>query len=219
MIRGGVMAIWSMFVEGISALLAQLAQMLDGSFGLAIIALALFVRLMLLPMTLKVAEQGWHRQRQMAALKPELERMHERYANDPAAYAGATQALYREHGVTAGLGSSLRVAVVQAPIGAGIYAAIRQGVAGAGAFLWIPKLARPDLWLAVIVAALSFAAVLLNPAMPEQTRTLLQFLPVVISFVVVWHLAAGLGLYWAGSTSVNLLQILLLRRRIRRMPS
>lgn len=213
------MAIWSMFVEGISALLAQLAQMLDGSFGLAIIALAMFVRLMLLPMTLKVAEQGWHRQRQMAALKPKLERLRERHAKDPAAYASATQALYLEHGVTAGLGSSLRVAVVQAPIGAGIYAAIRQGVAGAGAFLWIPKLARPDLWLAVIVAALSFAAMLLNPAMPEQTRTLLQLLPVVISFVLVWHLAAGLGLYWAGSTSVNLLQILLLRRRIRRMPS
>jgi YidC/Oxa1 family membrane protein insertase len=213
------MAIWSMFVEGISALLAQLAQMLDGSFGLAIIALALFVRLMLLPMTLKVAEQGWHRQRQMAALKPKLERLRERHAKDPAAYASATQALYREHGVTAGLGSSLRVAVVQAPIGAGIYAAIRQGVAGAGAFLWIPKLARPDLWLAVIVSALSLAAMLLNPSMPEQTRTLLQLLPVVISFVVVWHLAAGLGLYWAGSTSVNLLQILLLRRRIRRMPS
>jgi YidC/Oxa1 family membrane protein insertase len=213
------MAIWSMFVEGISALLAQLAQMLDGSFGLAIIALALFVRLMLLPMTLKVAEQGWHRQRQMAALKPKLERLRERHAKDPAAYASATQALYREHGVTAGLGSSLRVAVVQAPIGAGIYAAIRQGVAGAGAFLWIPKLARPDLWLAVIVSALSLAAMLLNPSMPEQTRTLLQLLPVVISFVLVWHLAAGLGLYWAGSTSVNLMQILLLRRRIRRMPS
>ena len=213
------MAIWSMFVEGISALLAQLAQMLDGSFGLAIIALALFVRLMLLPMTLKVAEQGWHRQRQMAALKPKLERLRERHAKDPAAYASATQALYREHGVTAGLGSSLRVAVVQAPIGAGIYAAIRQGVAGAGAFLWIPKLARPDLWLAVIVSALSLVAMLLNPSMPEQTRTLLQLLPVVISFVLVWHLAAGLGLYWAGSTSVNLMQILLLRRRIRRMPS
>lgn len=213
------MAIWSMFVEGISALLAQLALMLDGSFGLAIIALAMFVRLMLLPMTLKVAEQGWHRQRQMAALKPKLERLRERHAKDPAAYASATQALYREHGVTAGLGSSLRVAAVQAPIGAGIYAAIRQSVAGAGAFLWIPKLARPDLWLAVIVAALSLAAMWLNPAMPEQTLTLLQLLPVVISFVLVWHLAAGLGLYWAGSTSVNLLQILLLRRRIRRMPS
>lgn len=213
------MIVWSMFVEGLSALLAQLAQLLDGSFGLAVIAVALFVRLLLLPMTLKVAEQGWHRQRQMAALKPKLDHLRERHIRDPAAYARATQVLYSEHSVTAGLGSSLRVAVVQAPIGAGIYAAILQGVAGAGAFLWIPKLARPDLWLALIVAALSFAAVLLNPAMPEQTRTLLQFLPVLISFVLVWHLAAGLGLYWAGSTSVNLLQTLLLRRRIRRMPS
>lgn len=211
------MVVWSMFVEGISALLTQLAQLLDGSFGLAVIALALFVRLMLLPMTLKVAEQGWHRQRQMAALKPKLERLRERHAKDPAAYASAMQALYCEHGVTAGLGSSLRVAVVQAPIGAGIYAAIRHGVAGAGAFLWIPKLARPDVWLALIVAALSMAAMLLNPTMPEQARTLLQFLPVLISFALVWHLAAGLGLYWAGSTSVNLLQMVLLRRRVHRM--
>jgi YidC/Oxa1 family membrane protein insertase len=213
------MAVWSMFVEGISALLTQLAQLLDGSFGLAVIALAVFVRLMLLPMTLKVAEQGWDRQRQMAALKPRLDHLRERHAGDSAAYASAAQALYREHGVTAGLGSSLRVAAVQAPIGAGIYAAIRQGVAGAGSFLWIPRLARPDLWLALIVAALSFAVMLLNPTMPEQTRALLQVLPVLISFVLVWHLAAGLGLYWAGSTSVNLLQTLLLRRRIRRMPS
>jgi len=170
-------------------------------------------------MTLRVAEQGWLQQRQMAALKPKLDHLRERHAKDPAAYASATQALYREHGVTMGLGSSLRVAAVQAPIGAGIYAAIRQGVAGAGGCLWIPKLARPDLWLALIVAALNFAVMLLNPAMPEQTRNLLQFLPVLISFVLVWHLAAGLGLYWAGSTSVNLLQTLLLRQRIRCMPS
>ena len=213
------MIVWPMFVRGISELLTHLAQLLDGSFGLSVIALAVFVRLMLLPMTLQVAEQGWHRQRRLAALKPKLENLRERHAGDPAAYASATQALYREHGVTAGLGSSLRVAAIQAPIGAGIYAAIKQGVAGAGAFLWIPKLARPDLWLALIVAVLSFATVVLNPAMPEQAKMMLQLLPVLISFFLVWHLAAGLGLYWAGSTSVNLVQTLLLRRRIRRMPS
>jgi len=210
------MVVWSIFVEGIAALLTQLAQLLDGSFGLAVIALALSVRLMLLPMTLKVAEQGWYRQRQMAALKPELKRLREHHAEDPAAYASAAQTLYREHGLTKGLGSSLRVAAVQAPIGAGIYEAIRQGMAGAGSFLWIPRLARPDLWLALIVAVLSFLAMWLNPAIPEQARTLLQLLPVLVSFVLVWHLAAGLGLYWAGSTSVNVLQTLLLRRRIHR---
>ena len=125
------------------------------------------------------------------------------------------QTLYQEHGISGGLGDSLLVALVQAPLGAGIYAAIRQGVAGAGSFLWIPKLARPDAWLALVVGLLSFAALLLNPAMSEQTRTLLHWLPVAVSVLVVWHLAAGLGLYWAGSGSVNLLQMALLRQRMR----
>jgi YidC/Oxa1 family membrane protein insertase len=206
---------WSMFVDGLSSLLAQLATWLDGSYGLAVIVLALLVRLALLPMTLKTAEQGWWRQQQLLALKPKLARLNERHAGDPAAKAKAMQALYREHGVSGGLGSSLLVALVQAPLGAGIYAAIRQGVAGAGSFLWIPKLARPDVMLALVVGLLSFAALLLNPAMSEQARTLLHWLPVVVSFLVVWHLAAGLGLYWAGSSGVNLLQMALLRRRVR----
>ncbi|WP_424680873.1 YidC/Oxa1 family membrane protein insertase [Frateuria sp. YIM B11624] len=206
---------WSSFVDGISGLLAQLASWMDGSYGMAVIVLAVLVRLAMLPMTLRTAEQGWWRQQQLLALKPKLARLRERYAGDPAAQARAVQALYREHGISGGLDASLRVALVQAPLGAGIYAAIRQGIAGAGSFLWIPKLARPDVWLALVVGLLSFAALLLNPAMSGQARTLLHWLPVVVSFLVVWHLAAGLGLYWAGSSGVNLLQMALLRRRVR----
>jgi YidC/Oxa1 family membrane protein insertase len=44
---------------------------------------------------------------------------------------------------------------------------------------------------------------------------LLHWLPVVVSFLMVWHLAAGLGLYWAGSSGVSVLQMALLRRRVR----
>ena len=143
--------------------------------------------------------------------------MRERHAGDPGAQAKAVQTLYQEHGISGGLGGSLLVALVQAPLGAGIYAAIRQGVAGAGSFLWIPKLARPDLWLALLVAVLGMVAMLFNPMLPEQARTLLHWLPVVISFLMVWHVAAGLGLYWLGSGSVTVLQNLMLRRRVRRL--
>ena len=206
---------WSTYVQGLAALLTQLAAWLDGSYGLAIVVMALLVRLALLPLTLKSAEQGWLRQQQLAALKPRLARLREQHANDAAAQARATQALYRDHGITTGFGSGLLAALVQAPLGAGIYAAIRQGVAGAGSFLWIPRLARPDTWLALLVAGLSLAAMLLNPAMSDQTRTLLHWLPVLVSFFMVWHVAAGLGLYWAGSSGVGLLQMAMLRRRVR----
>lgn len=208
---------WTTFVDGIGGLLAQLASLLDGSYGLAVIALALAVRLALLPLTLRAAEQGWRRQRKLAALKPEIEALRQRHAGEPAAQAAALQALYRRHGIGAGLGSGLLTALVQAPLGMGIYAAIRRGAAGAGSFLWIPKLVRPDLGLALLVAALSLAAAMLNPMLPEQARTVLQWLPALVAFFTVWHLAAGLGLYWLGSSTATVAQTLLLRRRIRRL--
>ncbi|HTV86499.1 MAG TPA: membrane protein insertase YidC [Dyella sp.] len=207
---------WSAFVDALGALLAQWAHALDGSYGAAVIVMAIVVRLALLPMTLHAAEQAWHRQHTLARLKPELARLRERHAKDPSAYASALQALYRKHHVTGGLGSGMLTAMVQAPLGAGIYAAIRHSVAGAGSFLWIGRLARPDLWLAFMVALLSGAAILLNPALPEQTRTLLHWLPVIVTLLVTWHLSAGLCLYWAGAGSVGVLQAALLRRRVHR---
>src|SRR6185312_2829654 len=205
--RWGERYMWTMFVDGIAALLNQLATWMDGSYGLAVIALALAVRLAMLPMTLHAAEQGWLRQRKLAALKPQLERLRERHAKDPAAHAAAMQSLYREHGIASGLGSGMLTALVQAPMSAGIYAAIRQGVASMGSFLW----------LALLVAVLGMVAMLFNPMLPEQARTLLHWLPVAISFLMVWHVAAGLGLYWLGSGSVTVLQNLMLRRRVRRL--
>lgn len=197
------------FAEGIS----HLAHLLGGSYGLAVIAIAVVVRLALLPLSLQLAEQGWHRQRQVQALKPALDALRERHARDPLAYAHAAQALQKQHGINSGLGGGLLVSAVQAPLAIGIYAAIRQSIAAAGSFLWIPRLARPDLLLALAVAALTWAAIALNPALPAQVKTTLQMLPVLVSFLMVWHLAAGFGLYWAGSSSVNVLQAVLLRRR------
>jgi YidC/Oxa1 family membrane protein insertase len=201
-------------VNHLSGLLALLAHGLWGNYGLAILAVAVTVRLALLPLTLRVAEQGWRRQQQMLTLKPRLEALRERHGGDRMAYARAAQALQKEHGVTSGFGTGLLTAAVQAPIGMGLYAAIRQSVAGAGSFLWMPRLARPDFLLALAVAALSYAAIVLNPAMSAPMKTALQMLPVLVSFLMVWHLAAGLGLYWAGSSSVNVLQMALLRRRL-----
>lgn len=207
---------WSLFVHGLSGLLTQLAQWLDGSYGLAVIVMAMAVRLLLLPMTLRAAEQAWQRQATLTRLQPELTRLRERHAKDPAAHAAAMQALYRQHGVNSGLGSGMLTALVQIPLGAGIYAAIRQTAAGAGSFLWIPKLTRPDAWLAFIVALLSCAAIMLHPTMSEQARTVLHWLPAIVALLMTWHLSAGLGLYWAGAGSVGVLQAVLLRRRMTR---
>lgn len=205
---------WSAYVDGLSNLLGEMASRLDGSYGLAILSIAIMARLVLLPMTLRAAEQGWLRQLKLKALQPELGRLRERYGDDPMAYARAIRRLHAQHGVPTGMKAGFLAAMIQLPLGLGVYTAVREGVAKAGSFLWIPKLARPDLGLTLIVTALSIAAMLLNPMLPEQARMLLQWLPVVMTFLVVWHLSAALALYYAGSSSVGLLQTALLRSRI-----
>lgn len=205
---------WSAYVDEFAALLAQLAAWLDGSYGLAILLLAMAARLALLPMTLHAAGQSWLRQVKLKALQPKLERLRKQHGGDPMAYAQAVRRLHAEHGIPTGMKASLLAALIQLPLGLGVYTAVRDGVAKAGPFLWIPKLARPDLLLTLIVTALSIAAMSLNPMLPEQARLLVQWLPVVMTFLVVWHLSAALALYYAGSSSVGLLQMVLLRRRI-----
>jgi YidC/Oxa1 family membrane protein insertase len=207
---------WSMFVNGLSWLLAQLAHGFCGSYGLAVITMAVVVRLLLLPMTLHVAEQSWYRQAKLMQLKPKLDQLRERYATDPSAYALATQALYRKHRITSGLGSGMLTALVQTPLVGAMYAAIRQSVAATGSFLWIARLTRPDVWLTLVVTLLTYAAIALNPTLSEQARTAVYWLPVIVTFLVTWHLSAALGLYWAGSSGVGVLQAALLRRRIHR---
>lgn len=206
---------WSAYVHEFSALLAQLATWLDGSYGLAILLLAMAARLALLPMTLHAAEQGWLRQLKLKPLQPELERLRKQHGGDPMAYSQAMRRLHKQHGIPTGMKAGLLAALIQLPLGLGVYTAVRDGVARAGSFLWIPKLARPDLVLTLIVTALSIAAMMLNPMLPEQARVLLQWLPVVMTFFVVWHLSAALVLYYAGASSVGLLQMALLRRRVR----
>ncbi|WP_329743095.1 YidC/Oxa1 family membrane protein insertase [Dyella sp. A6] len=212
---GEAMYVWNAFVGSLSTLLGEIAHGLGGSYGLAVIVLAAAVRLLLLPMTLNVAEHQWRRQQRMRTLQPVLEELKQRHANDPSRYLAETRRVYREHGVSGGFGKGLLVALVQAPLGAGIYAAIRRSALGNDHFIWM-RLARPDLWLTLAVAALSWAAIMLNPGLPEQVHVLLQWLPVLVTFLVVWHLSAGLGLYWAGSSAVSVLQAAMLRRRVHR---
>jgi len=57
-----------------------------------------------------------------------------------------------------------------------------------------------------------FAAYLM-PSTSLQMKSTLIVIQVVVTFFIVWKLAAGLGLYWASSSLVGLFQTLWLRHR------
>jgi membrane protein insertase Oxa1/YidC/SpoIIIJ len=99
-----------------------------------------------------------------------------------------------------------------APVLIALYSAVRQCAAVGGRFLWIADISRPDRLLATIVAAIAVGAAALAPVPEGQSRTLMTLLPAVITMIVLWKMAAGVGLYWGLSSAVGAAQVVLTNR-------
>lgn len=207
------MDLWTSFVDLLMGGLFALSQIYGGNMGLAIITLSLMVRLTLMPLSLKLAQRSMARQALLKRLQPELERLRARHRKDPERLARETKKLYQRYGVRPVEGLSILGGLIQAPILIGLFTAIKRGLGSGGPFLWIADISKPDLWLTLLVATLTYVANAINPNLPEQARTLMILLPTVLTLVFLWQLAAGLGLYWATSNIVTIFQELILRRR------
>ncbi|MBI1225184.1 MAG: membrane protein insertase YidC [Bacteroidetes bacterium] len=117
---------------------------LVGSQGIVILLLTLIVKLLLYPLTYKML----HSQAKMAALKPQLTGIREKYKDDPTTLQMETMKIYREFGVNP-LGGCFPIAL-QMPVWLALYrffpASIEFRQAG---FLWATDLSSYDVafWL------------------------------------------------------------------------
>ncbi len=204
---------WDSLVGFFAALLVTLAQMYGGNLGLAIITISILTRLALLPLTLRMARRAQAQQKILHALRENIARLRERYRSDPRQLAEKLSELYRSHGVRTVDGQSLAGGAAQALVGAGLYSAIRRGLAQGHRFLWIRDLGQPDAILVLVTAAITFAASLLAPHLPQQSRLVASVLPAILTVVLAWRLSSAVVLYWASSAAVNGLQALILRGR------
>jgi YidC/Oxa1 family membrane protein insertase len=75
---------WTDVVDVLRAIIFGVAHVCNGSVGVAVILVSLAIRLALLPLTLRLARRAREHQRRLNELRPELERLQRRYANDPA---------------------------------------------------------------------------------------------------------------------------------------
>src|SRR5689334_22018196 len=91
---------------------------LFGDFGLSIIVLTVAITAMLLPLTLRQLKSMKAR----LALQPEVAEIRRRHARDPKAQLEATQALYKQHGISSA--SSYLPLLIQLPIFIGLYSAL-----------------------------------------------------------------------------------------------
>jgi YidC/Oxa1 family membrane protein insertase len=198
--------------DTLASLMAFLASLFDGSMGWAILCLALAVRLILLPLTLRLSRRMLANQQKMKALAPQVEAIRERLKDKPQEAFAAVSALYKEHGVQLFDRSSLVGALIQLPVFGLLYRTVSNASAGSGPFLWMKSLASPDAALTAFVLLLTGVAAYYFPSASADPSMLMVALQVAIMAFMLWKLSAGLGLYWAASSGVNVLQTVVLRR-------
>ena len=124
-----------------------------GNYGIAIIMLTVLVRGCMSPISFKQTQN----MAKMQALKPEVDRINEKYKNDLQKKSQATQELYKKHKINP-LGGCLPV-FLQFPVFIGLYRALmvdvelRQSPLFGSSIQWCSNLAAPDMlwnWSAVM---------------------------------------------------------------------
>jgi YidC/Oxa1 family membrane protein insertase len=211
------MALWMDWLHFLDSFLEFLSSKVGLGEGLAIVALTLLVRTLILPISWPNAYRGCIRQKKIARLQPELRRLKEEFGDQPRIYTERLMALYRENGMSVTDGRTLFGALAQLPVLLGLYQTLRNGVRGR--FLWVNDLSKPDPWLAISAGLATALLMSMNPDLPEQMRLILIIVPSIMAVVVALKVAAALSLYWSATNCYSAVQTAVLHhvvaRRIR----
>jgi len=210
---------WTGFVELIRITIFAAAHVCGGSLGAGIVCVSVALRLALLPLTLRLARKARDQQARIVALKPQLDALQKRHAQDPARLVRETRAIYAASGVKFMSLEGLVGLIVQTPLLGGLFAAVRGGLGARVPFLWIGNLARPDALLVSVVALLA-GAVFAIPR-PQSTPAALttptmMLLGMIATLVFIWSASSAVALsVGAGSLVSGLQNVLLARDRAR----
>jgi YidC/Oxa1 family membrane protein insertase len=205
--------------EILASAMSWLATLFGGNMGWAILLLALAVRLALLPLTLQLSRKMLANGQKIKALQPQADAIKARLADKPAEMFAAISALYKANGAQVIDRSSFLGLLVQLPVFGLLYKAISNAGAGKAPFLWMKSLATPDAALTAIVLLLTAISAYYLPSAAGGPVVVMVVLQVLVTAFILWKLSAALGLYWAASAAVGVVQTGVLRREQRRMAS
>lgn len=179
------------------------------NYGLAIVALATLVRLLLHPLNMMSIKS----MRAMQRLQPEMQRLKDKYKSDAQGLNTAVMALYKENKVNPA-GGCLPM-LIQMPLFFALYSVLWNAIElrQAPFVAWIHDLSAPDKLfevagfpirlLPLVMAGSGFLTQKLTPTDPRQASTM--YLMNAVMVVFFYNLPSGLVLYW---TVMNLLTAL-----------
>ncbi|MFI5300116.1 MAG: membrane protein insertase YidC [Polyangiales bacterium] len=181
-----------------------------GSWGIAIVLMTLTVRLSLAPLMIPQIKSSIVMQR----LKPEIDVINAKYAEDPQAKMTATQALYKREGINPMLGCL--PALLQMPIWLSLYTALQTAIElfHEKFFIW-QDLSAPDPYfiLPLVLGASMFIQQKVTPMQmdPTQAKIMLYFMPGMF-MVFMLFLPAGLAMYSLTNSLLGITQTIVMQR-------
>ncbi|MBI4601393.1 MAG: YidC/Oxa1 family membrane protein insertase [Planctomycetes bacterium] len=184
-----------------------------GSLALAIVALVLALRLLVLPVTVK-ADRDQLVQRRLA---PAVDALRRKTDGDSKRFSRALMALYRREGlrpVRNMLGTAAQVILFIA-----FFTVVNAVSADANeALLWLPSLGTPDPWLVLPLAVGALISVYLRLGASKRSvaRTAAHVLAGAALFLLTFRLRSAVNLYLTVNLALLLVQSCLTRRFLAR---
>lgn len=183
------------------------------SYGLAVILLALLLRILMHPLNRKAMKSMW----KMQALQPLLQDLQERYRDDPQRLNAEVWKLYREHGANP-LSGCLPL-LLQFPVLFWVYYGVlhyRFQFAKAS-FLWVSNLAQPDyplfaLYLATFFASTFFMSTPTTDPTQRQQQIMMNIMFVVMFTLFFHSFPSAFILYWLSFQVFYIAESLLMKR-------
>lgn len=206
---------YSTFVKPMNWLLHFLGNdLFNGSYGLAIIAITVMVRLILMPFMLKNYRQQSTMKSKMDIVKPKMDEIQARLKTaktkeEQMAIQQEMMTLYRENGINP-LNMGCLPMIIQMPIIMGLYFAILYSAdVKTHEFLWF-NLGTPDIVMTAIAGIVYFVQAKVSLwTVPEsqkaQMKLMIYISPIMIVFISFTSMAA-LPLYWSVSGLLLIIQ-------------
>lgn len=184
------------------------------SWGLAIIALTIIVRTAIWPLYAKSTRS----MKRMSKLQPEMQKLKEKYPDDPNRMNQEMMKLYRTYGVNP-VGGCLPM-LIQLPIFFGFYRMLQYAVElRHQGFLWVGDLSQPDTiytlpffggvplnLLPIVMAITSFIQMAMTPKTGDKTQQrIMMFMPLMF-FFFCYSFASALALYWTTTNIFSIVQ-------------
>lgn len=175
------------------------------NYGLAIILLTLFIKIILHPLTRK----NFKMMKKMRAMKPHIDKLKEKYKDDHKTIQEETIKLYKEYNVNP-FGGCLPI-LLQMPVFFALYAVMDKAIElrGAPFILWIKDLSLKDPYfiLPVLMGITMLIQQKMAPSSSQEAmmdKTML-IMPLVMTFVFL-NFPSGLVLYWLVQNMLTIIE-------------